>query len=272
MDVEQLAASGTVKRQLGRFVTELKNILKDDLTGIYLHGSLAMGAFNPDSSDIDLLVVMKAGDGKELNDKLVKLLLKHSDAPAPIEISFLTESHLRNWEHPCAYEFHFSEDWRDRYASGWRGPQDDRKDDDLAGHIAVLRNRGKILYGKSIEEVFPEVPVCDYLRSVLADLEWSIDEMLDENPAYAILNHCRTYAFVCERKILSKAEGGAWLLEGAPEIYQPILKEALDAYRDSSKVDLSAAELRGCLDWLRGLINDKIKIRKDLRPCLNGGV
>lgn len=35
-----------------------KDILGDALRGVYLHGSLAMGCFNPEKSDIDLLLVI----------------------------------------------------------------------------------------------------------------------------------------------------------------------------------------------------------------------
>ena len=41
------------------FVIQGRKILGDNLTGIYLHGSAAMGCFNPKESDIDLLVVVK---------------------------------------------------------------------------------------------------------------------------------------------------------------------------------------------------------------------
>lgn len=41
----------------------IANLLKCDLSqslvGIYLHGSLAMGCFTPQQSDIDLLVIVK---------------------------------------------------------------------------------------------------------------------------------------------------------------------------------------------------------------------
>jgi len=41
---------------LESFVERNKEILEDSLVGIYLHGSAAMGCFNPAKSDIDLLV------------------------------------------------------------------------------------------------------------------------------------------------------------------------------------------------------------------------
>jgi len=33
------------------FIEQSKNILRDNLVGIYLHGSAAMGCFNPEKSD-----------------------------------------------------------------------------------------------------------------------------------------------------------------------------------------------------------------------------
>ena len=41
------------------FVDATCKALSDNLVGIYLHGSAAMGCFNPASSDIDLIVVIK---------------------------------------------------------------------------------------------------------------------------------------------------------------------------------------------------------------------
>jgi streptomycin 3"-adenylyltransferase len=46
-----------VRRQVLRFVSELSQILRGSLVGVYLHGWLATGCFNTASSDIDLLVV-----------------------------------------------------------------------------------------------------------------------------------------------------------------------------------------------------------------------
>ena len=39
------------------FVEGSKAILPNDLVGVYLHGSVAMGCFNPLKSDLDLIVV-----------------------------------------------------------------------------------------------------------------------------------------------------------------------------------------------------------------------
>ena len=41
------------------FVKQSEEILKDNLVGIYLHGSAVMECFNPAKSDLDLIVVVK---------------------------------------------------------------------------------------------------------------------------------------------------------------------------------------------------------------------
>ena len=43
---------------LDRFVSENRKILGDNLVGVYLHGSAAMGCFHPETGDLDLLTVV----------------------------------------------------------------------------------------------------------------------------------------------------------------------------------------------------------------------
>ena len=43
-----------ILNQINRVVDIWKRHLEDDLIGVYLHGSIALNAFYPDSGDIDL--------------------------------------------------------------------------------------------------------------------------------------------------------------------------------------------------------------------------
>jgi Nucleotidyltransferase domain. len=43
----------------GLFVKCAREILKDNLAGVYLHGSAVMGCYQPKKSDLDFLVVVK---------------------------------------------------------------------------------------------------------------------------------------------------------------------------------------------------------------------
>ena len=43
-----------MEKVINEFVKKSQEILEDNLTGIYLHGSAVMGCYNPKKSDLDL--------------------------------------------------------------------------------------------------------------------------------------------------------------------------------------------------------------------------
>lgn len=225
-----------IYNQVRDLLAGVRAIMDSNLTGLYLHGSLAMGCFNPDRSDIDLLVISHGP--MTIYEKFVaaELLLNLSFQPRPIEISFLTRKQLQPWRHPAPYDFHFSEDHRDRMAAdladeGWRAWNDiRRRDPDLAAHVATTRARGICVFGQPIPDLFPEVPAEDYMDSVVDDFQWSQD-YLETNATYAILNACRILAYQGDGRILSKDEGGVWGLAHLPSSHHPLISMALADYR-----------------------------------------
>ena len=224
------------KAQIDRLVDEVTSQLAGNLTGIYLHGSLAMGCFNPLRSDIDLLVVTRQRLKVARKRLLVESLLRESASPHPLEISFLQLWDINPWQYPTPYELHYSEDWREKFTQpqsldAW--VQSDTKqqtDKDLAAHITVIKDRGKCLWGEPIDQVFPEVPAEDFADSITSDLDWAM-EKLDAIPVYAVLNACRIWGYFKEGKLFSKAEGARWALENVPVEFQQVIQVALDAYR-----------------------------------------
>ena len=58
---------------LDEIIDKSKEILGKNLIGIYLHGSMAMGCFNPDKSDIDLIIVIK----DDISDAQKLVLMEH---------------------------------------------------------------------------------------------------------------------------------------------------------------------------------------------------
>jgi Nucleotidyltransferase domain. len=61
-----------IKLILDEIVKSYYGILKDNLVGIYLHGSLALGCFNPKVSDIDFLIVVRDKLPLEVKREVVK--------------------------------------------------------------------------------------------------------------------------------------------------------------------------------------------------------
>lgn len=233
--------------QLRRLVEEMERLLDGNLIGIYLHGSLAMGCFNPRTSDIDLLAVTDHAIPAGTKSAMVALFLSLSGAPHPIEISSVCRRAIRPWHYPTPFDLHYSETWRARYektlahASGMAGPGSvpsihaSQTDTDLAAHIGVTRERGVVLSGQPIEAVLPIVPERDFRASLLSDLRWARERLdMDEGLHYGVLNACRACAYLRERRIYSKSEGAQWALATLPRRYHAAIGTALEAYRSGA--------------------------------------
>jgi predicted nucleotidyltransferase len=236
-------APARVRGQVERLVDAFRSLLGPDLTGVYLHGSLAMGCFNPERSDVDLLVVTRRGLTVEEKRRMAETLLAVSNEPRPIEISVLREADLRPWRHPAPFDFHYGEGtWRELFreelaGDGWRLWNDETAHDaDLAAHITVTRARGVRLAGEPIDTVFPAVPGSDYYDSILGDLRW-VRGHSGGNSVYGVLNACRVLAYAEAGRVLSKDEGGAWAIEALPAEHRDVIGAALATYRGESDAE-----------------------------------
>ncbi|GGF22480.1 streptomycin 3''-adenylyltransferase [Halobacillus andaensis] len=225
-------APSKLKNFVWRLVQETKYILGDQPLGFYLHGSLAMGGFNPRRSDLDLLVITHHPISNETKARLAALFLKNSNDPYPIEISFLHQEQLHKSTHPFPFDFHYSEHWR---AALSNDPsifinEEIKTDPDLAAHIHIINQRGICLTGPPITEVFPEIPPADYLSSVMGDYEECI-ENIENDPIYCTLNMLRVLLYVKTGAAVSKEEAGEWGVISFPEKMSRTIEKALGSYR-----------------------------------------
>lgn len=223
---------------LDDFVGMCREIIgKDMLTGIYLHGSMAMGCFNPEKSDIDLIVVVEGEISDEQKMKFMEQVVRLNErAPAKgLELSIVQRKYCRPFVYPTPYELHFSPDhlqwFRERpedYVRNMKG-----EDKDLAAHFTIINRYGITLYGGAVCDVFGEVPKKDYADSIWYDVE-NAGADIEGNPVYVILNLCRAAAFMREGLCLSKAGGGEWGLENISEEYRGLILGALTSYRSDA--------------------------------------
>ena len=231
-----------VKAQVNHLVDAFGSLLNANMAGVYLHGSLAMGCFNPQRSDIDLLVVTHEPTDLATKRDLIKVLLAYSLQPCPVELSFLRRSDLVPWQYPTPFDLHYGEGWRSKYteelSSGtWQAWNDVQAyDTDLAAHITVTNARGITLLGASIAETFPAVPRQDFVASILDDVESAKFGLqgIAHNAVYVVLNACRTLAYLQTDAILSKAEGGVWALQHVPASCRGTVEAALQAYQHTA--------------------------------------
>ena len=127
------------------FVSAAREAFGPALTGVYLHGSLAMGCFCPGASDVDLIVVTDSppGHGEKLAF-LRRVLDLSGQTPGGIEMSVVLRQHCERFVYPTPYELHVSPAHLARaladpaaFARRMHGA-----DRDLAAHFTVLRQRG----------------------------------------------------------------------------------------------------------------------------------
>ena len=228
------------------FTEESKRILGDNLVGVYLHGSAVMGCFNPEKSDVDLLVVVKEEPTDTVKRAFMDMVVSLNETgPAKgIEMSIVERSVCKPFAYPTPFVLHFSKMHLDRYRNN---PEDyiakmKGTDRDLAAHITVIRARGMCLCGAPIDEVFGEVPKQDYMDSLWYDIADAEDDIA-EDTMYLTLNLARVLAFLQDGSVLSKKEGGEWGLKNLPESYHGLLREALSEYRgETPGYDISAAK------------------------------
>lgn len=256
---------GNCPQELQRFVLdsveEMVNIMEQQPVGVYLHGSLAMGGFNPNRSDIDLIVVTKLTLSSRQKRELVRFLLERSSKPFPIEISSLTLSQVENWSYPTPYDFHFSEFWRARYEAELRNETalylngEEKTDVDLAAHFTVTYHRGICLSGQPIQETFPIVPQNHYLASILEDYNECLEKIY-ENPVYCLLNLIRVYWYMKEGRICSKKEAGMWGRENLPKKFTILIEQVAEAYKSElvSAADFEEKDLTEAREYLRAEI------------------
>lgn len=256
MDYNWETCSEEIKKFVYHLVKSTDQILHEDLIGFYLHGSFAMGGFNPNKSDIDILVVTKNALSIENKRKLANLFLVYSSHPFPVEISFLDKKQLDNWRYPTPYDFHYSEYWREKYevdiSQGKIGcfGGEEKFDADLAAHITVTNQRGICLLGSPIEEVFPEVPPSHYISSIMSDFEECL-ENIEHDPIYCTLNLIRVYWYLKEGTISSKEEAGKWGLIHLPKECLSTMHQVIHAYASDQKHTFESSDLFQIRDYLK---------------------
>ena len=87
-------APAAVHRQGEEVAAVFKERLGDALTGVYLHGSLVLGAFAEGVSDLDLLVVTAERLPRGIRLELAGALLALDRQPCSLELSALYRGDL----------------------------------------------------------------------------------------------------------------------------------------------------------------------------------
>ena len=180
------------KKWMERICRRYSEILGEQLTGIYLHGSAAFGCAC-DASDLDFIVVVSGAPSQQQKREMIALLLclsREPDAPGKgFEMSVVEQTVCRPFCYPTPYLLHYSQSYQKQFTEdldGWCRRMNG-VDYDLAAHFTVIRQAGICLCGKPIAAVFGQVPRENYLDSICRDVQDAPMQILDQ-PLYLTLN------------------------------------------------------------------------------------
>lgn len=226
--------SKVIKGEVNTVQTEFERILGQNLLGIYLDGSLALGGFQPARSNINVLAVVAEKIDSSLKRKLVELLLRISNMPRPLDVYILAVEDLSPFQLPLSFELHYNEPSREamlqelRNSEGWNATaQTDAK---LTISLAVLQRAGIVLWGKPIEETLPVIPEAAF-RDALIQSIGEARAHLPQDPISFVFNACRTVAYLQAGVILAKDAGAEWGLAHLPERFHALIQQPLTLYR-----------------------------------------
>lgn len=252
-----------VNSVLHRLLDEVRAILGPEFVGMYLYGSLSLGDFDPESSDIDFLVVT----ANELREETVHALsTMHARVAASglkwadhLEGSYIPQAALRRYDpannrHPTIgvdWEFGIRE-----HDSNWL----------IERHI--VWEHGIVVAGPPPQTLIDPVPPEAIRAAVLASFPDYWQAFLDgphperwqmrEYQAFAILTMCRVLYVLAHDTVASKPIAAAWAQETLPPPWPTLIATALDWRHDTRPDDLTAtlAFIRYTLERAGAMRND----------------
>lgn len=219
-----------------------QELLGENFVGLYVHGSYAMGGFNPLKSDLDYIIVCGREPDAATKRCIMDATIAYMQfAPAKgLEMHLMLREDCLAYRHPPRFLLHYSPAHTRAYLSdpdGYVASMQGR-DMDLAAHLTVMYARGQRVAGPEMRDVFGPVPKEAYIASILDDAGWSEADAL-----YHVLNRCRTLAYVADGQVRSKKEGARWALENLPLRWHALIRETLACYEGGGTLgDMAGAE------------------------------
>jgi predicted nucleotidyltransferase len=249
---------------LNRLLFHVKRILGDQFVGMYLYGSLASGDFDPETSDIDFLVVASEtlpdetiADLEAMHQETWATSLKRS---SQLEGAYVPRELI--WRHnpngaacPTVNEGRF---YLARLGSDWI----------IQRH--VVREHGVTVEGPDPKTLIDFVSPDDIRGAVLGILrEWWFPMLEDPSwlrehgskyHAFAVISMCRVLHALEHGTVVSKPKAVAWARAKLDTRWLPLLDKALAASRHATHEDF----LGETLDFIRFVKEQTRKFEKQI--------
>ena len=251
---------GMVRPISDRLIDELNQILKDDLLGIYLYGSLISGDFDIAISDIDLVVVLRA----ELDQRQFQALRAmhtgvvkdHPQWDDRLELAYISRRALKTFRVAKSAigiispgePFHLIEAGEDWLISWYD-----------------LRRNGIALQGPSIQSLIDPIPTPDWLEAVrehICAYRRTVRDAADIMMlSYIVLTVARGVYTLAHGQAASKVKAAAWAQHQFPQwsdLIARALKWRLGTSEDAPPLEQARPQVASYVDDIlsRGICQD----------------
>ncbi|MDQ4028920.1 MAG: DUF4111 domain-containing protein [Actinomycetota bacterium] len=222
---------------LREIVARLDYTVPGRLMSVYATGSLALGGFISDQSDIDVIAVYS--DSVELNDKRAVVAALHQDAlPCPargLELVVYSRSTAAAASRVPCFEINLNTGPRMPLHVSFECTSEPAHWFVL--DIAIVREHGRALIGLPADAVFAPIPR-EWLLDALHDsLEWHAEH--ESITHYSVLNACRALRFALENVWSTKERAAEW---ARAQVRDAALVEACLAIRRGESTELPDGE------------------------------
>jgi predicted nucleotidyltransferase len=206
-----------LREVLTNFVNEISSELSNNLVGIYLVGSLAIGDFDLDS-DVDFLVVTQ-GELTETNIKSlpeIQARIQKMDCyPAKhLEGSFICIDDLNNWQTVGEKEFYYFDNGSTEL---------EKSNHDNQWHVRwILREHGIPLVGPEPETFMQPIPpaeIANEMKTAMLQNMKAFAEEIDRprsfwnsrfGQSFTVLTYCRMLQTLQTGTVQSKKAAASW--------------------------------------------------------------
>lgn len=250
-----------VNAALRELLAGVSNILGEQFRGMYLSGSLALGDFAADRSDIDIAVVT---GGALAEDHVAALRAMHdrfnaSESPwaTEVEAAYIPLDALRRYDPAQALQPHIQRGTRealrmDRLASDWI----------IQRHI--LRERGVVVAGPDPRTLIDPIQPDEMRRAVCALMNEWWGPMRDD-PAhlrrrgigyqvYTVLTMCRVLYTLETGDVASKPGAARWVQETLDARWHALIERALAWRKDQTephrRQEVAEADMNATLELI----------------------
>ena len=254
MSVRAAKIPPAVTELVGTLIAAIREALPDNLTGAYVCGSLALGGFDPKTSDIDVLVVTEraVSDAEfEALKALHERIPLDADGKRPeYEVYYVDRETIRRFE---PGQQHVKAEpgfgvYRTEHRAGW------------VIERWVVREHGVTLAGPDPKTLIEQVSADEMREAALGELRarqrnWAEGTWPREHLAYRgaqgfdVETVCRGRYTMATGKLCTKDEALDWAYDALPAEFRPLIEFARRYRKDWKADETMVEEVLRMLAW-----------------------